>query len=899
MLEGLKRRGTAAPTEPVPDRDLREEREALTALLRHLDASAAPVRALADTVSQLEARVVAMETRTNEASRQLAEVAIAAAAVGALADKVKDLADMVREARQTADRLTSPDGDLHQQQLIVQQLVAQSLHSRATLDTLASEQEHLEMLRGDLRRASEQMQQARLLVSTTTTEIDAVKTAAADARAAQAQMRELSARTHDDAARAVTFVQEVDVKLQGFTKLQELARTVEERTAALNSLVEHVTQKAKVLENQKDAVESAVLESHRVTELVSSMAAQVARLDSASRRGVNVEAMVERVEATLRQSSQQLQAAERSRDALAADLATLDRDRAGLMNFVRQHEDRVAESRRELDAHQTRVTALQQSVVDLERAHVALASRAPEVDSLRERIAVLVAEIGEYDSRSSTFAEKMASLEEIHDHLVGVDEMSRRATWQMESLKGARKDLEELRADIERFYREQSDARQLRDNLAAERAALESFLDRMGAFAVQVPELDARMNAIKSKLSIVDEGTAKAANLVAIADDLDRQMMRLAGQQQFVERIEARLNALNVLTADVDKKLDDQTRRRGEAESLRNLCDSVNLEVTDIRQKLDGIGQTQSKLLPITSQIASLKTDVERAQIRLAASLQDQASLTSQERRITEMLQSVRALGSETAEHLATAHGLSATFGRAEAIKDALVKELALVQGRQQDVAGQLETADTQMKSMDATVRGLEQRHDQLSFSEKRISSFEAKIAELKGVTETIERRIQDVVARDETVQSIRREVEGVHDVSARSKADLHHLDAHRGDIVALRSRVDELLATAQATEQRIAEINAQRAMVEEVQLKVAVTSHMLEDVRVHLETVGEQKVVLDHVLEQVARLDTMSREAQITMRSLQTERELAERIERSIQSLRARTSTPDNKKLA
>lgn len=407
------------------------------------------------------------------------------------------------------------------------------------------------------------------------------------------------------------------------------------------------------------------------------------------------------------------------------------------------------------------------------------------------------------------------------------------------------------------------------------------------------------MDAIKSKLSIVDEGTAKAANLVAIADDLDRQMFRLSGQQQFVEKIEGRLNALNVLTAEVDKKLEDQTKRRGEVESLRNLCDSVNIEVADIRQKLDGIGQVQAKLMPITAQIDGLRMEVERAHTRLAGALQDQTTLTAQERRITQMLESVRGLSSETSEHLKRAQGLSDALGRSETIKDSLLKELALVQGRQREVAGYLSTADAQMKELDGTVRGLEQRHDQLAFSEKRISNFEAKIAELKGVTETIERRILDVIARDETVKSIRQEVEGVHEASARSKADLHHLDAHRGDILTLRSRVDELLSTAQATEQRIASINAQKAIVEEVHMKVAVTSNMLDDVRVHLEMVGEQKAVLDYVLEQVARLDTMSREAQVTMRALQTERALAERIERSIQSLRARTSTPEGKKFA
>ena len=83
------------------------------------------------------------------------------------------------------------------------------------------------------------------------------------------------------------------------------------------------------------------------------------------------------------------------------------------------------------------------------------------------------------------------------------------------------------------------------------------------------------MDAITSKLAIVDEGTQKAANLVSIADDLDRQMNRIASQQQFVERVEARLNSLNVLTGDVDRKLDEQIGRRAEVEALRSQIDGV------------------------------------------------------------------------------------------------------------------------------------------------------------------------------------------------------------------------------------------------------------------------------------------------------------------------------------
>jgi hypothetical protein len=48
--------------------------------------------------------------------------------------------------------------------------------------------------------------------------------------------------------------------------------------------------------------------------------------------------------------------------------------------------------------------------------------------------------------------------------------------------------------------------------------------------------------------------------------------------------------------------------------------------------------------------------------------------------------------------------------------------------------------------------------------------------------------------------------------------------------------------------------------------------------------------------MESFARLSEMMREAQSTLRALQAERELAERIERGIKQLRTKTSSPQEK---
>jgi hypothetical protein len=57
--------------------------------------------------------------------------------------------------------------------------------------------------------------------------------------------------------------------------------------------------------------------------------------------------------------------------------------------------------------------------------------------------------------------------------------------------------------------------------------------------------------------------------------------------------------------------------------------------------------------------------------------------------------------------------------------------------------------------------------------------------------------------------------------------------------------------------------------------------------------------VVIDHVAEKVTQLEFTLQEARNTLRTLQHERELAERIEQGIKQLRSRTAAMDEKRTA
>ena len=82
---------------------------------------------------------------------------------------------------------------------------------------------------------------------------------------------------------------------------------------------------------------------------------------------------------------------------------------------------------------------------------------------------------------------------------------------------------------------------------------------------------------------------------------------------------------------------------------------------------------------------------------------------------------------------------------------------------------------------------------------------------------------------------------------------------------------------------------------MDEVQAKTNLISNLLEDVSVNLETLVEQKSIIDNLTEKLAGVDFTMHEAQNTLQTLKHERELAERMEKSIKQLRTKTAKADH----
>ncbi len=802
--------------------------------------------------------------------------------------RIAALLEQVHEAQRVSEKITAPDGELQKHRLAVNQLASQALENQATIETLRKERSSFEDLRQLLKVSTTEVARSVETVGTLKGELDAIRSTGSQLTGEFQRIRDTSREAKDASASAMENVKEIEKKLGPLVQLQELSKNTEERLASLNALAEHVAQKAKALEAQKHAVERAVVEANRLNEMVWSMDVQIAKLNEGAKNVARAEDTVSRMEKLAQETTAQLSSATTMREEFGREFARLDKESRGLADYLKTTVERLAVDKKEFDQFDHRLRSLSGGVAEAEARMDGVLQKDKQLAVMNQRADELSKSFQTLMAQADEMGRKQGALEALGERLAQVDEMGRRTQAQHEALKQSRQDLDQLRVEIADFHTAHADAAKLRDKLGADRASLEAFGERATALLSRTPELESKMDAVLSKMATVDEGTKAATRLGELAAELDAQLTRVGARLGFIEKLEGRINNLHVVTSDVDRKLTEQLARRNEVENLKSLCDTLGTQVVDVQQKLDGVASMQARLAPITNEVSALQKSLEKSHVLAQSVKQEESVVHDQKARLTELVEQGRALAADTAERLKQVQTVTDELGRAGAIKEELLVELARVQTKQRDAVTQTEAAEDQLKRAETMVKQLEQRRTQLAFSEKKIATFEQRLNELARATEGVETKMKQIVEREALVASVKEEVETVHRISSRSKADLQFVTDHRAEVTDLRAKVEDLLGRVDDTDVKILAIDAKRKMVEEVQTRANAITNLLDDINVNLEMLGEQRAVIDHVGEKLARLDFMVQEAQNTLRALQREREVAERIEQGIKSLRA-----------
>jgi prefoldin subunit 5 len=109
---------------------------------------------------------------------------------------------------------------------------------------------------------------------------------------------------------------------------------------------------------------------------------------------------------------------------------------------------------------------------------------------------------------------------------------------------------------------------------------------------------------------------------------------------------------------------------------------------------------------------------------------------------------------------------------------------------------------------------------DQVARLEARaalIEGIERRLAEIKEASDELDRHQQAIASREQLVSAVKGEVETVHLISARARADFDYVAEHRGEVAALKAQVDHLLSRIADANQAITELALKTARDQDV----------------------------------------------------------------------------------
>ncbi|MFI5302786.1 MAG: hypothetical protein ACHREM_32250, partial [Polyangiales bacterium] len=534
----------------------REERSALGTMLTALTTRSAKLLPIGKSLEQVTEKATTIATRLEEIAKRLAALDERSKELDEVDKRIQALKDAARQAEQTTQRAIGPDGELQKHREAVQHLSSQALQTQASVDTLKKERTALEELRGQLRGAETEVKQSLSHAGTLKAELDQVRVVATTLTQDYSKIRDTSREAREATNVAMATVKEVENKLGPLARLHELSQSTEDRLTSLNALAEHVSHKAKALESQQHAVEHAVVQANRVNEMVWAMDVQIGKLNEGMKLAAKAEDTIGRIEKLADDTTTRMDGAIKLNQEVQRESARLEKDGRLLLEAVRVEVGALTMRKKEFESFDERLRALQTSVGDAESRLQALTAKDKSLIALAQKSDGLTKQFETLFTQADELTKRQLALETIRERLGQVDDLAKKTSWQMDSLKQSRQDLEVLRKEIQDFHKSHAEVAELRDKLGADRRAFEVFGERVTAMAARAPELEAKMDAILGKMTVVEEATRKATHLNESVAELDTQITRVSARIPFVESVEARLNNLNGLSTSVDRKLE-------------------------------------------------------------------------------------------------------------------------------------------------------------------------------------------------------------------------------------------------------------------------------------------------------------------------------------------------------
>lgn len=595
------------------------------------------------------------------------------------------------------------------------------------------------------------------------------------------------------------------------------------------------------------------------------------------------------------------QGMEELRDLVAQVLPLKDQliEFIGLASPFRVLQDEAEETRSKMDALNERFGRMAET-------HARHAGIFEETDSrlasLEERTNVVTERCDQVDRRTADLREisgtlehlatglpdvrrDLATLEALADHVVqrtAVLEDQReavdRATAQAEHLSDL---LRRLDRQTKRQRENVNAVAELRDEVAAVKDLHGTLLARTDEIATRQRDIDARHDDQRGELEAMRERLVKDVSDAVARFEFERAGMdtlreEVVDLRAFVASLEERrgsledmrpaLDALEVRSQDLAERTAALTDEIGRVEDHAQQVQKVKREVDRVSRTAEALGKRMEELeAPATEAL-----DV--AERRIASMDERLLGIESHLGAVDSATERSQAIARELKSRQAAIETALERLDCASKLHDLADETASELKGRAQELTAALSGAEARVTEVRGIVEELDRRAPDLGAAREQLARFEQRFHDWRTMEEIVERALADVRERYASVEPIKQEIARLYQLSNEAMDTVRAVVGLRAELSGERAKLEDVERQMREVAAAAATVDERRQQIAEAEQRLVRAEATLMDIRQSLESIQGQRAFLDQVIETAGSLRFHTKQAEAVIATLREE---------------------------
>jgi DNA repair exonuclease SbcCD ATPase subunit len=862
---GSKDREVAEEVRAALD-EMRKERERFATLIEKSGAAVERLETLGEPVAKAAADADAAMSRIEECEQRLVAVSVLASQIQEIDERGQLLARTQEEAQ---NRLSTVADDSQRIREVFEELSAK-------VDLAGDLKERLEAfleiekpfqivrddvaeLRGQLESTSGQLGRMREQNERLT---DAQKLALQKMEALDRRREEFSRDLQDKERRVLS----VEQAVRGMDGVRSTVDDVKRELNTLKSMTDSLAQKTSTLEAQREAVERALSQAEALEQAMRKLDAGVQHQKENAR---SLNAMQEDVNA-LRAAHEV--AIERSNEVTSL-LRQTDEQVGGMRHELGAARDEARNSVERFDFESKGLEAVSQRVADLRAALTEFESRYhglressqtvselnAQTRGLMSQVEALVADAGRID----------AEVRNLHVMRAGL-EASRRIAEELGAKVGR---IEEARPAVDVVLRDlkelSSTQVMVRDTLEQAQVAHRE-IGRMRENQSEVRnwliDTEQSLREMKHRVDVLREMGPALERAEQQTQRVNEGLSSIESRREFVDELHRRLTEAGALGVEVDERGQELLSRMEAAEqrfvSLNGQSQDAERIAGTIAGVVAGVQETVRKVDELGAQVASFEARCES---------------------VESIAERTRALGEEIDQRHKSLEDAAQKLQRASKLRQeaaAAAQELGELSAQLVEAVA---SADARASEVGELSTALEARVGDLGRVDHRLGRFEERLARWESVDEDVKRSLEQIVARQDTVKTLRTDLDRMFSMAEKTSAEVRAITSAHHQVEESRALLDEVMTRFKAIDNVETSLDQRQRQLNKAEERLARSEGLLVEVRSGLEAVQGQKAIVDQAVEKAGTLKFLLKQAEAMIEGLRDERSMTADVREAV----------------